>query len=147
MTFVFALLVHTSLEGFAFGVQSTDFSILSLFFGIIVHKSIVIFSVGMRLARCHPHNMCFVVSLIIIIAISSPLSGILGTILEDSNWDELTKNQISFILVSISMGTFLYIAFFEMLAPERINEKSSFMNMIATFCGFAIIAGLMTFAS
>ncbi|KAE9553225.1 hypothetical protein FO519_003575 [Halicephalobus sp. NKZ332] len=124
MTFTFALLVHASLEGFAFGVQSTDISILSLFFGIIVHKCIVAFSVGMRLVRCHPHNICFVITLIVIIAISSPLSGTLGTVLEDSNWDELTKNEISFILVSISMGTFLYIAFFEMMISRAVFNVS-----------------------
>uniref|UniRef100_A0AC34R3F1 Uncharacterized protein n=1 Tax=Panagrolaimus sp. JU765 TaxID=591449 RepID=A0AC34R3F1_9BILA len=145
-TFIFALMIHSSLEGFAFGVQATEVSVLSLFFGIIVHKSVVAFSVGMRLIRCHPKNIFFVATMIAIFSITSPIFAFIGTILEDSNWNELTKNEISFILIALSMGTFLYIAFFEMLAPERINEKSSFLVMLVTFLGFALIAVVMKFA-
>ncbi|KAK5966003.1 Metal cation transporter ZIP family, partial [Trichostrongylus colubriformis] len=56
LTFVVALMFHASLEGFAFGVQETTISVASLFCGIIVHKAVVSFSVGMRLAEAHPHR-------------------------------------------------------------------------------------------
>ena len=63
---------------------------------------------------------------------------------QSSNFDELTKHEVEVILDAASSGTFLYIAFFEMLAPEKGKQhNSSFMSLIATFVGFAAIAGLM----
>uniref|UniRef100_A0A7E4W461 Zinc transporter ZIP3 n=1 Tax=Panagrellus redivivus TaxID=6233 RepID=A0A7E4W461_PANRE len=145
-TFVLALIFHSSLEGFALGVQSSEVSIISLFCGIVIHKSIVAFCVGMRLTKCHPNNVAIVVILTVLLAITSPVFGVFGTILQDSNFDVLVKNEVSFVLISASMGTFLYIGFFEMLAPERLQHHASFINMVATFVGFAITAVVVHFS-
>uniref|UniRef100_A0A1I7RZX4 Zinc/iron permease n=1 Tax=Bursaphelenchus xylophilus TaxID=6326 RepID=A0A1I7RZX4_BURXY len=59
--------------------------------------------------------------------------------------NELFKEQITFILISLSIGTFLYIAFFEMLAPEKLNETHGSPKFLATFCGFVIIAVIIYF--
>uniref|UniRef100_A0A914DCZ4 Uncharacterized protein n=1 Tax=Acrobeloides nanus TaxID=290746 RepID=A0A914DCZ4_9BILA len=113
LTFVLALLFHSAIEGFAFGIQSSEFTVLTLFFGIIVHKSVVAFSVGMRLIRCHPDNNCLVILFILLIAITSPIMSIIGVIIQDAQMNDLAKDKISTILTSASMGTFLYISFFE----------------------------------
>lgn len=50
LTFVVAFLFHVGLEGFAFGVQDSLGSITTLFFGIIIHKAVVCFSIGLSLS-------------------------------------------------------------------------------------------------
>lgn len=82
VTFVLALIVHTSLEGFAFGVQQEITGITSLFFGIVVHKALVSFSVGMTLVRALPHNLKLVVGLIALLACFTPLGGVIGLALQ-----------------------------------------------------------------
>ncbi|ETN83733.1 metal cation transporter, ZIP family [Necator americanus] len=82
LTFVLALMFHASLEGFAFGVQQSTISVASLFFGIIVHKAVVSFSVGMRLAEAHPHRPAVVVALVALVALVTPLGGVIGILIE-----------------------------------------------------------------
>ncbi|KAK0414958.1 hypothetical protein QR680_011694 [Steinernema hermaphroditum] len=144
VVFTLALVIHCAFEGFAFGVQQDEFSVLSLFFGIMVHKSVVSFSVGLRLIRCHPQRLGLVIALVMVFVFTSPLFGAFGMAIEESDMDQLTKDKVSTVLTSASLGTFLYIAFFEMLAPERDNKHSPLAKMLATFVGFAVIAGVMT---
>ncbi|CAD5216284.1 unnamed protein product [Bursaphelenchus okinawaensis] len=121
ITFITALVFHSMVEGFAFGVQGNSNTIISLFVGIIVHRTVVAFSVGTRMINCHPNRPMFVVVMAVVFAVSSPLFSVIGKIVKDSTIDELLKEQISFLLISLSIGTFMYIAFFEMLAPEKSN--------------------------
>ncbi|CAI4232239.1 unnamed protein product [Auanema sp. JU1783] len=145
ITFVSALLVHVTLEGFAFGVQSDVVSITSLFFGICVHKALVIFSVGTRISEQHPNKTWFIVSLIMVLAIAAPLGGAIGIIIETSQISETPKDVITCVLMSLSLGTFIYVTFFEILAPEHANKHSNLAQWLSTFIGFLIIAGLMSF--
>ncbi|VDL64361.1 unnamed protein product [Nippostrongylus brasiliensis] len=85
LTFVVALMFHASLEGFAFGVQETTISVASLFCGIIVHKAVVSFSVGMRLVEAHPNRLWVVVILVVAIALVTPIGGVIGIVLEVSH--------------------------------------------------------------
>ncbi|PIO70408.1 metal cation transporter, ZIP family [Teladorsagia circumcincta] len=113
LTFVVALMFHASLEGFAFGVQETTISVASLFCGIIVHKAVVSFSVGMRLIEAHPNRRWLVVTLICIVALVTPIGGTMGIILEDSAMNGQTKDAVTCVLLSLALGTFIYITFFE----------------------------------
>lgn len=53
-------------------------SISSLFFGIITHKALVSFSVGMSLTRALSHNKKMVIFLILLLATFSPVGGLIG---------------------------------------------------------------------
>ncbi|TMS35405.1 hypothetical protein L596_002816 [Steinernema carpocapsae] len=145
ITFIIAFVFHTSLEGFAFGVQDTTISIASLFFGIIVHKAIVSFSVGMRLVRSHPERPLLVFALMFILSITSPIGGVIGIVVQGSNMQTNTKNIVSTILTSLSIGTFLFITFFEILSPERATKHPKLLQWIATVIGFGLIAIIMIF--
>ncbi|KAK0395700.1 hypothetical protein QR680_001392 [Steinernema hermaphroditum] len=147
ITFIIAFVFHTSLEGFAFGVQDTTVSIASLFFGIIVHKAIVSFSVGMRLVRSHPEKPLFVFALVFILAITSPIGGVIGIVVQDSNMKSTTKDIVSTILTSVSIGTFLFITFFEILSPERATKHPKLLQWLATVIGFGLIAIMMVFGN
>ncbi|KJH45641.1 metal cation transporter, ZIP family [Dictyocaulus viviparus] len=83
LTFIIALMFHASLEGFAFGVQRTLPSVASLFCGIIVHKAIVSFSVGMRLFEAHSDRIWLPIVCIVSVALVTPLGGTIGIVLED----------------------------------------------------------------
>uniref|UniRef100_A0A914W107 Uncharacterized protein n=1 Tax=Plectus sambesii TaxID=2011161 RepID=A0A914W107_9BILA len=82
VTFMLALGFHATLEGFAFGFQDNNLSATSLFFGLIVHKSIVAFSVGMQLSRTHAKRRLLVILLVIMFASMSPIGGAVGIAIE-----------------------------------------------------------------
>ncbi|CAJ0604939.1 unnamed protein product [Cylicocyclus nassatus] len=145
LTFVLALLFHASLEGFAFGVMPTKVSVTTLFCGIIIHKAVVAFSVGTKLTEAHPRKPWVVFGLILLIALITPVGGAIGISVESSDMDELTKNAVSCILVSLSLGTFIHITFFEILVPESLKGFNRFAQWLVTIVGFGIIAGMTTF--
>lgn len=57
-------------------------SIGSLFISIIVHKALVAFSVGMSLAKALSHNKKMIVLLIVLLALFSPIGGVVGIIVQ-----------------------------------------------------------------
>ncbi|XGW08204.1 hypothetical protein V3C99_010925, partial [Haemonchus contortus] len=144
LTFVIALMFHASLEGVAFGVQDTTVSVASLFFGIIVHKAVVSFSVGMRLAEAHTNRRWLVVALICAFAIVAPIGGAVGIVLQDSTMHAQTRDAVTCILQSLALGTFIYITFFEILVPESTKPYNKIAQWLASVIGFAIIAALMS---
>ncbi|KAI6217394.1 Zinc transporter ZIP2 [Aphelenchoides fujianensis] len=133
ISFICALVLHSAVEGFSFGVQTNPTSIISLFLGIVVHRSVVAFSVGTRLVNCHPQQKKLVVGLAVIFAISSPAFAVVGLLLRSSAINFELKAQLSTTLISFSIGTILYISFFEMLVPERASgtgEQYKFLSMV-----------------
>jgi zinc transporter 1/2/3 len=81
-TFILALVFHMLMEGFLFGVQTTTLSLGSLFFGIIVHKCLVMFSVGIKLARQLQDRLKLAIALIVMLAFASPVSGLIGLLIK-----------------------------------------------------------------
>ncbi|CAD5211436.1 unnamed protein product [Bursaphelenchus okinawaensis] len=140
LAFVLALLVHTALEGFAFGVQKTVISMSSLFFGIITHKALVSFSFGMNLAKNLSHNKMLMVLLLCVISFSSPFGGVIGILIENSDMNETSRYVVSTVLTSFSVGTFIYIAFFEVLAPEHANNQPPLLKWGSCCLGYFTMA-------
>ncbi|CAD6198738.1 unnamed protein product [Caenorhabditis auriculariae] len=147
VVFVGAFLLHVTLECFAFGVQEDTVSVTALFFGIIIHKAIVMFSIGMKLTRNHPNRWYIVVILIVVIAAFNLMGGAAGILVENSSLSEKSKDISTAVLMSLSLGTFIYITFFEMLAPERQNHHSNIAQWCAAFLGFTIIAIIMIWSN
>ncbi|CAD5215787.1 unnamed protein product [Bursaphelenchus xylophilus] len=145
LAFVLALVFHTSLEGFAFGVQRNVISMSSLFFGIITHKALVAFSFGMNLAKHLSHNKILVVILVCIISLSSPVGGMIGILIENSEMDATSRFVVSTILTSFSVGTFIYIAFFEVLAPEHANHQPPLLKWGSCCLGYFTMAGFLAY--
>ncbi|VDO50418.1 unnamed protein product [Haemonchus placei] len=75
-------------------MDDTTVSVASLFFGIIVHKAVVSFSVGMRLAEAHTHRRWLVVALICAFAIVAPIGGAVGIVLQVR--EVILKNRYTF---------------------------------------------------
>lgn len=70
------------MEGFIFGVQTKMLSLGSLFFGIIVHKCLVIFSIGIKLARQLGDRLRLAIGLIALLAFASPTSASIGLLVQ-----------------------------------------------------------------
>uniref|UniRef100_F1LDE0 Zinc transporter ZIP2 n=1 Tax=Ascaris suum TaxID=6253 RepID=F1LDE0_ASCSU len=145
ITFVAAFTFHSSLEGFAFGVQDSALSAATLFFGIIVHKAIVAFSIGLRLVRSHPPRRIIVILLVIFVALTAPIGGAVGIAVRNSNIESVSKDIVSVVLTGFALGTFLYITFFEILYTEISSNNSKILQWLSTAIGFAAIALLMIY--
>ncbi|GMS85382.1 hypothetical protein PENTCL1PPCAC_7557, partial [Pristionchus entomophagus] len=135
LTFITAFLLHVSLEGFALGVQKDDLAGLSLFIGILLHKGIAAFSIGTRLYHNHPRNGRFVVAMLVLVATVTTIGGALGILVEEASMDVASKAAVEMVLTGISIGTFLYIIFFEILG----SEKGTLGQRLAALVGFIII--------
>ena len=59
----------------------------------------------------------------------------------------MAKDIVTTVLMSIALGTFIYITFFEILGPEHSNKHDNIAQWAATIIGFALIAGVMTISS
>ncbi|GMR37614.1 hypothetical protein PMAYCL1PPCAC_07810, partial [Pristionchus mayeri] len=135
LTFIVAFLLHVSLEGFALGVQKDELAGLSLFIGILLHKGIAAFSIGTRLHHNHPRNTKFVVAMLVLVATVTTIGGALGMIVEEASMDVARKAAVETALTGISIGTFLYITFFEILG----SEKGTLAQRLAALVGFVVI--------
>lgn len=143
IVFVSAFVFHVFLETFAFGVQSTAVSTTSLFIGIIVHKGIVSFSIGMKLTRNHPKRWWLVVIFVVGLASFNLIGGTVGILISSSNMDVVTKDMCTTIMMSFSLGIFIYVSMFEMLAPERANSHSNILQWLASVFGFVLFSGVV----
>ncbi|KAE9552870.1 hypothetical protein FO519_003935 [Halicephalobus sp. NKZ332] len=145
-TLVLALLIHTFLEGFAFGVQDSEVSVTSLFFGIIVHKALVMFSVGMNLTEKLPDRKLLILIFVFILSLVSPLGGSVGLVIEGSDIPEKPKAIVVTILTCFSIGCFFFITFFDILAVERKNQHNNLLQWIACIFGFICVALMILLA-
>ncbi|MFH4979444.1 hypothetical protein AB6A40_006153 [Gnathostoma spinigerum] len=144
ITFIVAFSFHSVLEGYAFGVQNSAISAATLFVGIILHKAVVAFSIGLRLARAHPNQNWLITILVLVVASTAPIGGAVGIVVENLSFaDELPKAIVSTTLTCLALGTFLYITFFEILFAEiKEDQECDIRQCVATAVGFFIIAAV-----
>lgn len=142
ITLVVALSFHSLIEGLAFGIQDTTASTTALFLGIIIHKCIIIFSTGVQLARTHAHQLILVVVTIVLVSLMSPLGAGVGVAVEQT-WGHSEARDVTIMFFSgLSVGTFLYVTFFEVLIHERDNEHNNLLKLFAILVGFILMAAL-----
>uniref|UniRef100_A0A915DL76 Zinc transporter ZIP3 n=1 Tax=Ditylenchus dipsaci TaxID=166011 RepID=A0A915DL76_9BILA len=147
VTLVLAMSVHTSLEGFAFGIQNRLVGIYSLFFGILIHKILVFFSIGISLTQSLLPRRSLILILVTILSTFSPLGGVVGILVETSQLENHSKVLVTTILTSLSIGTFLYIALFEIISAERGKEHSKLLQWAGCTFGFILMAVVLSFFS
>ncbi|CAK5089698.1 unnamed protein product [Meloidogyne enterolobii] len=117
---VFALSLHAVFEGLSVGMMTDVNLLLQVFFALLIHKTIVGFSLGLRLvqSRLHPPTVvlcCAVFSLQVCIG------GFTG-------------------LAATACGTFLYVTAFEILPHELNNDSNIPQKMSSLVLGFALIS-------
>uniref|UniRef100_A0A914RYB2 Uncharacterized protein n=1 Tax=Parascaris equorum TaxID=6256 RepID=A0A914RYB2_PAREQ len=115
ITFVLAISFHSVIEGLAFGVQ---------------------------LGRTHAHSLGWVCGSVLLLALMSPLGGLIGMFVQNAQIDTKVKDFIILILQGLAVGTFIYVTFFEVLLHERDNEHPNLLKLAFMIIGFALIGSL-----
>ncbi|KFD55161.1 hypothetical protein M513_04079 [Trichuris suis] len=140
VTLIVALSFHSIIEGIAFGIQSTNEAATALFLSIAIHKCVVAFGLGVQLARTHSQQLRMVFLSIVTFSMMTPIGAVIGIGVVQGQMHSTTKDLVVMLFEGLSVGTFLYVTFFEVLLHERDNEHPNFVKLLATLCGFAIIS-------
>lgn len=108
---VLALGAHAFFEGIAFGLITSIEQAGQLAAGILIHKSAAAISLGGAFARSG-YSVKEILVLLVIFSVIAPLGIIIGMQIADSN------KLVDTVFLSISGGTFLYVACSEIIVNE-----------------------------
>jgi len=135
---VLALGAHAFFEGIAFGLLTTIESAGQLGAGIMIHKSAAAISLGGAFARTG-YNTKEIILFLGIFSIIAPLGIIIGMQIAESN------KIIDTIFMSVSGGTFIYVACSEIIVGEFDKGHYQWLKMILVFLGGTLITILWFF--
>ena len=138
ISMILALCFHSFLEGLAVGLNKSLQSIVLLFVSILIHKTIIAFSVGLQLVRSLTGRVKMMIALICLLAFMSPI-GITTGILANTSEESEAKDIALIVLQGAAVGTFLFITFMEVL-PE-VREDGSILSLPLMLIGFGVVAG------
>ena len=117
-----------------------------MFAAIIVHKTILAFSLGINFITVQvPYKTSLLLT--IIFCVASPIGGAVGTVLALCNSQSVTITLLNAVLLSLATGTFLYIVFVEVIGYELSNIEPEYFNhrlllVLGITLGYALFAGL-----
>ncbi|KAK2913403.1 hypothetical protein Q8A67_001802 [Cirrhinus molitorella] len=134
-----SLSLHSVFEGLAIGLQTTDTKVLEICIAILVHKSIIVFSLSVKLVQSAVKPL-WVALYVTVFAVMSPLGiGIGITVIEA----QLEAGAfIQAVLEGLAAGTFVYITFLEILPHELNSPERPLLKVFFLLCGFSVMAGL-----
>lgn len=135
---VLALGAHAFFEGIAFGLQTTIESAGQLAAGILIHKSAAAISLGGAFARTG-YNTKQIILFLAIFSIIAPLGIIIGMLITESN------KLVDTIFMSVSGGTFIYVACSEIIVNEFDKGNKQWIKMLLVFAGGLLITMLWFF--
>ena len=128
-----ALSVHGIFEGIALGVMNTIKECSILFSAIILHKWAAAFALGISFYKSGTEKELFI-KMILIFTSFGPLGIIIGMIFSDAGF------LIKGIMLSISGGTFIYVAASEVIVEEFSLSKKTNIKYL-----WFLFGGLLTF--
>ena len=128
-----ALSVHGVFEGIALGVMNTVKECSILFSAIILHKWAAAFALGISFYKSGTEKDLFI-KMILLFTSFGPLGIIIGMIFSDAG------NLIKGIMLSISAGTFIYVAASEVIVEEFSLSKKTNIKFL-----WFLLGGLLTF--
>lgn len=128
-----ALSIHSIFEGIALGVMNTFRDCTILFTAIIMHKWAASFALGISFYKSGI-DTDFFIKMILLFSLFGPVGIIIGMFFSEAG--SLMKG----IMLSLSGGTFIYVAASEVLVEEFSISKS---KNIKFFC--YLFGGLLTF--
>ncbi|KRX56282.1 Zinc transporter ZIP1 [Trichinella sp. T9] len=143
LTLLTSIMFHSVLEGLSIGIQTKETAALALFFAVISHKTLIAFSLGLQLVRIYRNSKKFVCFCVFLFSIASPAGVGIGIGIETANIDEKLKFLLFMIFSALSVGTFLYITFFEIIMHELKNEQSNLLKIISMMVGCFLIGILL----
>ena len=138
-----ALCFHTVFEGLAFGLLRTRRDVWSLFIAVAIHKSLISFSLGTRVASSVKSFRACALAMLVFAAMC-PLGGAIGLAISEGNMDELTSLTVNVVLQAIATGTFIQVVFFEILRQE-LSHNCNMLKVGVTLIGFLVMAVVTKF--
>ncbi|CAF4602733.1 unnamed protein product [Rotaria sp. Silwood1] len=151
---ILSLIIHSIFEGIALGSNNEYKTFIELFFAIIIHKTIIAFSVGLKLMYMTNKRLiyfsCFLIS------IATPIGILFVISMQELLPENRTAKIFNEILRTFACGTFFYITFFDILPNElnmsnyhrhsssNIPNRCRIVKVICLFIGFSFI-GLLSF--
>ncbi|XP_041849133.1 zinc transporter ZIP1 [Melanotaenia boesemani] len=134
-----SLSLHSVFEGLAIGLQNTDSKVLEICIAILVHKSIIVFSLSVKLVQSAVRPL-WVAAYILVFAMMSPLGIAIGISVMEA---QLASGAlIQAILEGLAAGTFVYITFMEILPHELNSAGKQLLKVLFILLGFTIMAAL-----
>uniref|UniRef100_UPI0037E839D4 zinc transporter ZIP1 n=1 Tax=Semicossyphus pulcher TaxID=241346 RepID=UPI0037E839D4 len=134
-----SLSVHSVFEGLAIGLQRTDSKVLEICVAILIHKSIIVFSLSVKLVQSAVPPM-WVAAYIGVFAMMSPIGIAIGISVMEAGL--AAGALIQAILEGLSAGTFVYITFMEILPHELNSPGRQLIKVLFILLGFSVMATL-----
>lgn len=138
---IMALSLHSIFEGLAVGLQPDSGNVLGIFAALVLHKSILSFSIGMNLVQSRLSTKTCIRA-ILFFSVTAPIGVAIGILITDL-WDSVRANLADGILQGIACGTFLYMTFFEVLPPEFNNSQDRLLKLMMLLLGYSTVTGIL----
>ena len=136
-----AISLHSVFEGLAVGLQSKPGQVLGIFAALVIHKSILSFSIGMNLVQSRlSFKVC--IRSIFFFSITAPVGIAFGILITDM-WQSTESNLADGILQGIACGTFLYMTFFEVMPSEFNSPHDRMLKLLMLILGFGVVTGIL----
>lgn len=135
-----ALCFHSLLEGAAMGAQPTISNSLHIFIAIVSHKGLAAYALGSSIVDSDASMRRFW-SVILPFTFASPVGIFLGFIVSD-----LAKGVGAASISALASGTFLYVAFMEVIPKELREPEHVPLKLAALLFGFCAMSVLALWA-
>ncbi|KAI4889524.1 hypothetical protein NFI96_010727 [Prochilodus magdalenae] len=134
-----SLSLHSVFEGLAIGLQNTETKVLEICIAILVHKSIIVFSLSVKLVQSAVPPL-WVAIYVSVFAVMSPIG--IGVGIGVSSAQLQASALVQGVLEGLAAGTFIYITFLEILPHELNSPERQLLKVLFILVGFSIMAGL-----
>ena len=142
---ILALSMHSIFEGLALGLITDVDRLAQIAVAIVIHKSIIAFSLGVNLVQRQMETKTVLKSALLF-SVMSPIGIAIGmAVLRNSS--EQSSSLASGILQGIANGTFLYVTFFEIFQRELAEHGSRLLKVLSMIVGYSIVTGLLYYAN
>lgn len=135
-----ALCFHSLLEGAAMGAQPTISNSLHIFIAIVSHKGLAAYALGSSIVESRAEMDRFL-SVVIPFTFASPVGIFLGYILSG-----LAQGIGAAAISALASGTFLYVAFMEVIPREIADPHGTPAKLGALMLGYAAMSVLAIWA-
>jgi solute carrier family 39 (zinc transporter), member 1/2/3 len=140
---LFALSIHSLLEGLAIGIQDTTPKVMILFTAVISHKLVVAFCLGVELTTSSSKFINHFMAIFVFTA-GSVVGILIGMGLVDLK--SVSDSNLLPVLQGIAGGTLLYVTLCEVLPREkarwhqnRTNKVAGLSQFLAFTTGFTVM--------
>ncbi|XP_008297206.1 zinc transporter ZIP1 [Stegastes partitus] len=138
---VFSLSLHSVFEGLAVGLLENAGEVLEICLAMMIHKSIVSFSLTVKLSQGRLRRSA-VAGCLLLFAAMSPLGIALGIALTETK--TTPQHQLArCTLEGLAAGTFIYITFMEILPHELAVPANRIPKVAMLLVGFAVVTAVL----